>query len=175
VLKTGIAHNMTISPDLFKSAMRQLASGVCLVTTADADGRRSGLTATAVCSVSAEPPLLLVCVNQGNSSYGAIRDSACFTVNVLDVADLELAERFGGAVSGDARFERGAWTTQLTGAPSLASALAAFDCELVDMSDMGSHGVFFGRVVSVHLGAEGGGPLLYSAGRYGRLGNLSDI
>lgn len=163
---------MIITPDLFKSAMRQLAAGVCLVTTLDTQGRRSGLTATAVCSVSAEPPVLLVCVNQGNSSYAAIRQSGYFAVNVLAAADVELADRFAGAVSGESRFDAGQWTQSETGAPLLVSALAAIDCRLIEVADMGSHGVFFGEVVAIGLHDDAGGPLLYGAGSYGRFATL---
>lgn len=160
---------MTITPELFKAAMRQLAAGVCLVTTRDTQGRRSGLTATAVCSVSAEPPLLLVCVNQSNSSYAAIRESGFFAVNVLAASDIELANRFGGTVSGETRFDAGQWTQSETGAPLLASALAGIDCRLTEVADMGSHGVFFGEVVAITLHEDATGPLLYGAGCYGRL------
>lgn len=156
---------MPIDSDSFKSGMRQLASGVCLVTTRGADGARSGLTATAVCSVSADPPTLLVCVNQQNGSYRAIRESGSFAVNVLAVDDQDLSNRFASAVSGDERFKHGVWSTLNTGAPVLESALVSFDCILKSVEDVGSHGVFFGEVQAVRVPGRGD-PLLYGNGQY---------
>lgn len=151
----------------FKAGMRQLAAGVTLVTTQTADGARSGLTATAVCSVSAEPPILLVCINQQNGSYNAIRDAGRFAVNVLAAADVDLSNRFASAVSGDERFEHGHWQSLKTGAPTLASALVSLDCTLLELKDMGSHGVFFGRVEAVKVRDDNAAPLLYGKGAYG--------
>ena len=110
--------------------MRHLAAHVCLITTVGSNGTRSGLTATAVCSVSPDPPTLLCCVNRQIAPFAAIRESGVFAVNVLGVEDRELAERFAGVIQGEARFETGVWTTQITGAPLLESALATFDCRL---------------------------------------------
>jgi len=151
----------------FKAGMRQLAAGVTLVTTQTADGARSGLTATAVCSVSAEPPILLVCINQQSGSYNAIRDAGRFAVNVLAAEDVDLSNRFASAVSGDERFEHGHWQPLKTGAPTLASALVSFDCTLLELKDMGSHGVFFGRVEAVKVREDNADPLLYGKGAYG--------
>lgn len=153
----------------FKAGMRQLTAGVTLVTTQTADGARSGLTATAVCSVSAEPPILLVCVNQQNGSYAAIRESGRFAVNVLASDDMDLSNRFASAVTGDERFHHGQWTTLSTGAPILHSALAAFDCTLLEVKDMGSHGVFFGRIDAIQVADDSTTPLLYGRGNYGTL------
>ncbi|HEY3431347.1 MAG TPA: flavin reductase family protein [Rhodocyclaceae bacterium] len=153
----------------FKAGMRQLSAGVTLVTTQTADGKRSGLTATAVSSVSAEPPILLVCINQQNGSYAAIREAGRFAVNVLAAEDIDLSNRFASAVSGDERFEHGDWSTLSTGAPVLASALTSFDCTLLEMKDMGSHGVFFGRIEAVKVRDDDAQPLLYGKGNYGTL------
>jgi flavin reductase (NADH)/flavin reductase len=161
-----------IDATLFKAGMRQLAAGVTLVTTQTADGTRSGLTATAVCSVSAEPPILLVCVNRANGSYGAIRDTGRFAVNLLAAEDVDLSNRFASAVSGDERFHHGDWNTLTTGAPVLASALASFDCTLLEVQDLGSHGVFFGQVEALRVREDEASPLLYGKGNYGTLQSL---
>ncbi|RTL56535.1 MAG: flavin reductase [Rhodocyclaceae bacterium] len=153
----------------FKAGMRQLTAGVCLVTTQAADGSRSGLTATAVCSVSAEPPILLVCVNRDNGNYAAIRAAGRFAVNVLAAEDEDLSNRFASAVSGDERFHHGDWGTLASGVPVLASALASFDCTLLEVKDMGSHGVFFGQVEAVKVRSGDAPPLLYGDGSYGTL------
>src|SRR5579872_2077682 len=116
--------------EAFRSGMRHLAAHVCLITTSAPGGDRLGLTATAVCSVSADPPTLLCCVNRQIAPFAAIRESGIFAVNVLGVEDRELAERFASEIQGEERFDIGAWTAMSTGAPVLESALATFDCRL---------------------------------------------
>jgi flavin reductase (NADH) len=134
----------------FKHAMRRLAAGVTIVTTAGGDGR-AGLTATAVCSLSADPARLLVCVNRDAAPNAAIAASGRFCVNVLALRHRALALRFAGAtgVAGDDRFARGKWGKAATGAPVLLDALASFDCAV--------------------WARTGGAPLLYAAGAFHRL------
>jgi flavin reductase (DIM6/NTAB) family NADH-FMN oxidoreductase RutF len=150
----------------FKNAMRRLAAGVTIVATGGAKGR-DGLTATAVCSLSAEPPQVLVCVNRNSAPNAAIARARRFSVNILATRHKSLALRFAGAtgVQGDARFARGDWSTAETGAPVLADALAWFDCTLVDSMQHGTHTVFIGRVRAAHASKKGV-PLLYAAGAF---------
>jgi flavin reductase (DIM6/NTAB) family NADH-FMN oxidoreductase RutF len=159
-------NNMAVDPESYKSGMRCLAASVCIVTTVGADGRRSGLTATAVCSVSLAPPTLLCCVNRQSGSYSAIHEAGVFAVNVLSAKDRHLAERFAGSVSGEARFAEGRWSTLHTGAPILGSALASFDCRISQAVELPTHGILFGEIEAVKLGAAAG-PLLYAHGDYG--------
>jgi len=157
----------TIDPATFKAGMRQLAGGVCIITSLGPDGRRAGMTATAVCSVSADPPVLLVCVNRNTRSHHLMLESGVFAVNVLDVLDQGLAHRFAGSVAGDARFDGASWMQLLTGAPVLGSALVSFDCRIAQAVDVGSHRSVLGAVQAVRLGPAGGRPLLYANGSYG--------
>ncbi len=147
--------------------MRHLAAHVCLITTAGPDGARQGLTATAVCSVSADPPTLLCCVNRQIAPFAAIRESGRFAVNVLGVEDRELAERFAGTIQGEARFNTGVWTSLATGAPVLESALATFDCRLTRLEEVATHGILFGEIQSVRSRASIAEPLLYAHGAFG--------
>ena len=158
-----------IDPDAFKLGMRQLASGVSIVTARGSNGR-AGLTATAVCSVSAEPPQLLVCVHREAEAYGVIRASGHMCVNLLDQRHLPLARCFAGMTGkrGEDRFSEGKWTSLETGAPVLADALANFDCEIGDDLVSGSHCILVGRVVSV-AAQPGGEPLLYADGQFAGL------
>jgi len=151
----------------FKAGMRQLAGHVCVITTVDASGARSGLTATAVCSVSAAPPTLLCCINQQNTSYKAIRDAGLLSVNVLAISDRALADRFATGVGGEARFAVGLWRKLETGAPILESALASFDCRITQAVDVGTHGILFGEIVAVRVRETDAKPLLYAHGQYG--------
>jgi len=158
-----------IDADVFKLGMRQLAAGVSIVTTRCGEGR-AGLTATAVCSVSAEPPQLLVCVHQDSETYDAIRDSGVLCINLLDMRHEGLARCFAGMTGkrGEERFAEGRWGEMQTGAPRLLDALAAFDCRIRDVLHSGSHCIFVARVVEV-AAKPGGEPLLYMDGQFAGL------
>ena len=163
---------MTVPPDQFIAGMRQLAAGVSLITTSDG-ARRRGLTATAVCSVSAEPPHLLVCVNRHADAYQLLLSTGVFAVNLLSIAQRGLADRFAGrdGTSGDARFEVGHWASLATGAPILGDSLASFDCRIVHHVEAGTHGILIGVVEAVSLGG-GATPMLYHDGDYGLVSRL---
>lgn len=169
---TGEPAAVTVHTDAFIAAMRQLAAGVALVTTTDGD-RRLGLTATAVCSVSAEPPQILVCVNRGAEAHDPLLSSGIFAVSLLGSAHRELADRFAGrdGVIGQDRFLRGRWGILHTGAPVLEDGLAAFDCRVVDHLTAGTHSVLIGKVEAVRLG-EGAAPMVYHDGDYGLVARL---
>jgi flavin reductase (NADH)/flavin reductase len=159
---------VAIDIDTFRTGMRRLAGHVCIIATTKSDGERAGLTATAVSSVSAEPPTLLICVNRRNSSHAAIREAGLFAVNVLALEDQNLANRFASAVVvGEARFDEGLWTTLQTGAPVLESALVSFDCRIAQAVEVGTHGVIFGAVEAIRVRQAETKPLLYVHGAYG--------
>jgi flavin reductase (DIM6/NTAB) family NADH-FMN oxidoreductase RutF len=164
---------MAVDADSFKQGMRQLAATVTIVTT-EHEGERCGLTATAVCSLSAEPPMLLVCVNRQAGAHDRIRLSRRFCVNVLSDEDAALSQRFAGPEKGEARFAAGVWRTGITGAPVLDHALASFDCELIEQVEAGTHTIFIGRVHAVET-KPGRRPLLYADGDYSGLAALEAI
>jgi flavin reductase len=143
--------------------MRRLASSVCIVTTCH-DGNLAGLVATAVCSVSADPPMLLVCINKQAQSHDAFSKAGRFCVNVLESGQAQLADRFAKADAG-ARFTGLPVDTLSTGAPALTGALIAFDCEVDNAVTGGTHTVFFGRIVDLRFRGSAA-PLLYFDGRY---------
>jgi flavin reductase (DIM6/NTAB) family NADH-FMN oxidoreductase RutF len=163
---------MTVTPQSFIQGMRQLASGVTLITTAH-QGRLAGLTATAVCSVSADPPQLLACINRQAETHRLIEGSNAFAVNVLAHHQHRLAKVFAGAggVYGDHRFAAAEWRTLATGAPVLSPCVASFDCQLVELVPAATHSIFIGRVVAVELQAELD-PLVYVEGDYGLIAPL---
>ena len=164
---------MAIDSDSFKVAMRRLAGHVCLITTAGPGGTRAGMTATAVCSVSAEPPTLLICVNRQSTSHAAISANRVFAVNVLALEDRPLADRFATGLPSEEKFAEGVWTTQATGAPMLEGALAAFDCRIAQAVDVGTHGILFGAIETVHVRKAAAKPLLYAQGAYGGFSSFS--
>jgi flavin reductase (DIM6/NTAB) family NADH-FMN oxidoreductase RutF len=158
---------MTIDLGAFKTGMRHLTASVCLITTRHG-AERGGLTATAVCSVSAEPPQLLVCVNREASAHPLIVASRVFAVNVLAPCHRKIAERFAGmdGVEGDARFiDLGDWRTLSTGAPVLNGCPVTFDCRVVNTTVAGTHTVVIGEIIDVTLDAANL-PLLYAQGAF---------
>lgn len=157
----------SIDAEAFKIGMRRLAAGVTIVT-AMHDGARNGLTATAVTSLSADPPHVLVCVNRSTTAHDLIHRGAALCVNLLAQEHRALAARFAGmdGIHGPERFDIGEWTSLVTGSPVLADALAAFDCVVAETVDSATHTIFIGRVVAIRA-REDGRPLVYEAGRFG--------
>lgn len=141
---------VTVSTPTFTDAMRLMPAGVSVVTAA-AGGRKGGFTATAVCSVAAEPPHLLVCANRAMDSHRLMLEAGHFAVNLLARHHEALADRFGGrdGIEGEARFSGGPWTTLATGAPTLPDACAVFDCRVTQTLSVATHDVIIGVVLAV--------------------------
>jgi flavin reductase (DIM6/NTAB) family NADH-FMN oxidoreductase RutF len=152
----------------FRQGMRSLVGAVTVVAIQGHEGTVAGLTATAVCSLSADPPSLLVCVNRSASIAPALRHGAEFSVNVLTQDQKAVAEAFGGqkAVRGAARFAFGDWRRSELDVPLLSGARVSFECCVGEVMDYGSHHVVIGRVLEVHFGQAEAKPLLYGDGRY---------
>ncbi len=129
--------------------MRVVPGAVAIITCGE-PGARTGLTATAVCSLTDAPPTLLVCVNGTASAHPVICRTGRFAVNILAEADLAVAGLFAGRtdLKGEDRFERLACTQAPDGSPILEDALASFDCALEAEHRYGTHSVFIGRVLS---------------------------
>ncbi len=144
--------NRMSEAEAFVRAMAAFASGVTIVTTGRA-GHRRGLTATAVCSLSADQPSLLVCVNRKASAHDVLVNERYFAVNVLTKAHREIAVMFSSSAPECrvGRFAKGEWGILETGAPALLSAAAVFDCELDRIIDGFSHSILIGLVRSTRL------------------------
>ncbi len=135
----------------YRLAMREFASGVALVTTGRGE-QRTGCTATSLCSLSLDPPSLIVCIARTSSTLASLRSSGAFGVNILGAAHEHLADRFAGrgGVRGAARFTGAEWKTLVTGAPLLSDALACVDCELEEVIERHTHAMVIGRVAAAH-------------------------
>ena len=155
----------------FRDAMRRLAATVTIIS-ASHGGRRHGMTATAVTSLSMDPPSLLVCVNRTGSLHALLSESRRFCVNLLKSEQAALSDAFAGKLASEERFLHGNWAEDRDGIPYLADAQASIFCERQDAIDYGSHSIFIGRAESVHL-AEDICPLLYSNGAYSRCAPLA--
>ena len=149
-----------MTPDQFRDTLRFFAAGVTLVTTAREE-ERYGLTVSAFCSVSADPPLVAVFLNQGHLTTGVLRrEGLGFAVNVLAADQQELSDRFAFGPEAE-RFDGAGWVRAETGAPVLEDALAWLDCEVESFQDAGSHTLFLGRVVRGGVPRPGSEPLVY--------------
>jgi flavin reductase len=155
-------HSHVESAD-FRLGMRQMPSGVAIVTTCD-QSNWIGITASSTASVSDDPPLLSVGVNKQSWLSSALMRSRIFCVSVLGVDHLGVAEAFARAPRNE-RFAAGSWTTMATGAPALIGALAVFDCDLFSTLEVKTHHVVLGRIVAVSI-KNNGSPLVYRNGGY---------
>ncbi|MBT9385989.1 flavin reductase [Pseudooceanicola sp. CBS1P-1] len=137
-----------VSLDQFREGMSRLAGAVNIVTT-DGPAGRAGFTASAVCSVTAEPPTLLVCVNRSGSVAETFAGNDALCVNTVGPEHQELAMLFGGKTPMEERFARADWHAAATGAPALDGAVVSFDCEVTQRLDVGTHTVLFAEIVGV--------------------------
>jgi flavin reductase (DIM6/NTAB) family NADH-FMN oxidoreductase RutF len=166
----GVAEAVSPAAQDFKLAMRQLASGVCVITHGSG-AQRTGFTATSVTSLSSEPPTLIVCVNRAASLYAQLASGDLFGVNVLGAHHCEIADRFAGraGLAGADRFREGRWSTFADGVSILDDALAAFVCETDEVIVRHTHAILIGRVRLARPQAQGGA-LLYWRGTYDQIG-----
>lgn len=161
-----------VDASLFRAGMRRLA-GACSIIASRSGDVRAGLTATAVCSVSAEPARLLVCVNRSVRAHKVISDSGLLSVNVLGEHHEEIARRFAGMVInvvGEDRFlATGAWRDGRLGIPLLENSIVSFGCQVIEEIPGGSHTVFLCDVIEVCCEKEETPPLVYFGGKFARL------
>jgi flavin reductase (DIM6/NTAB) family NADH-FMN oxidoreductase RutF len=141
-----------------REAMSHFATGVTVVSTRDGEGEPLGTTASAVASVSLDPPLVLVCLAHTSLTLQALLERDAFALNVLGADQSELALAF--AQPGPCE----AWgnvppAVAHTGAPLLDGALAVLDCAVHEVLPGGDHAIVLGRVVATEV-AGAGEPLL---------------
>lgn len=148
------------SAENFIAAMGLAATGVSVVTT-DGEAGRFGLTVSAVSSVSADPPLLLACVNRKSPAVAALGVNGVFAVNLLSAEHQHYAETFSGRPKQGKPFDFASqvWETGRTGLPIINDATAVFECALEAAYDAGSHRIFIGRVLAAHRSSAA--PLVY--------------
>jgi flavin reductase len=139
----------------FRNAMARVCAPVNVITTNGPAGR-GGFTATAMCSVTDEPPTLLVCMNSRSAQTNVFQDNGRFCVNVLTGEHKDLAAIFAGKESDmNARYAAAKWTDLPTGNQALADAIVSFDCKLVDFKLVGTHNIFIGEVSDIRSRKDG--------------------
>ena len=149
---------MAVSSDIFRAAMARLGAAVNIVTT-DGPAGKQGCTASAVCSVTDTPATLLVCLNRSSDSNTAIKRNGVLCVNVLAHHHDTLSSVFAGILGHDAaveRFAHGQWETLATGAPVLADAAVVFDARVAQVTEIGTHSVFFAEIEAIRIDPSAG-------------------
>lgn len=156
---------MGIDQATFRRVMGHFASGVTVVTACN-NGVCNGITVSAFCSLSLEPPLALICISRRSSSHDLIREGVAFAVNMLAEDGEGLSRHFASPAPD--KFETVAFHTGKTGAPLLDGALATIECRLVESYPGGDHTIFIGEVLAADS-RDQGRPLLYYRGGYRQL------
>ena len=150
----------------YREAMSRLGAAVNIITTSGADGD-NGFTASAVTSVTDDPPTLLVCMNRNSKQNELFKRNKVLCVNVLAHEHQDLSPVFAGV--GDIpmadRFALSPWRKLTTGAPALETAAACFDCTIDQITEVGTHSVFFCTVRMIYLGSSSSG-LIYHGRAY---------
>jgi len=162
-----------VPADAYRAVMRGWPSGVTIVTMPGDEGPH-GMTASAFTSVSVDPPMVLVVVDQRWRSHAHIAEHRVFCVNILAEGQAEWSDRFAGRHGAlPDRFAGIATARGVTGVPHLVAASAWLDCQVVQAHRAGDHTIFVGRVVACGSGEASARPLLYYDGAYGRVEPLA--
>ena len=160
---------MAVARQIYRDAMARLGAAVNVITSNGPAGR-SGCTASAVCSVTDDPPTLLLCLNRNSDNNAVFRKNGVVCINTLTSSHEELSGIFAGApgFDMDGRFAAGIWGHLETGAPVLQGAAVSFDCRIVQTTEVGTHTVFFCEVEAIQSGSVHEG-LIYFGRAYHRI------
>ena len=162
-----MSESSSVTPPEFRAALGRFASGVTVITVETPSGDVHGMTASSFCSVSLQPPLVLVCIDHLAETYLHLRERGRFGVSVLKEDQEALSEFFADPERNpDAARRLDIHYNQMkSGMPVLANTLANLDCTVVQAHAAGDHTIFVGEVKEVSV--ADGTPLLYFRGRYG--------
>jgi len=162
---------MSVTRQEFRDAMARLGAAVNVITTGGPAGR-GGFTASAVCSVTDDPPTLLVCMNRSSSSAPLLRENGVLCVNTLAAGQREVSMVFAGATRcpPSERFNTGTWDELATGAPALHGAVVSFDCRISEIIEKGTRAVIFAEVEAIRINDGSASGLIYFARDYHDVG-----
>jgi flavin reductase (DIM6/NTAB) family NADH-FMN oxidoreductase RutF len=152
-----------VGPERFRAVMGHFATGVAVIT-ASTPGGPVGMTVNSVCSLSLDPVLLLVCFERSARTFGVVRDTGRFGVNVLAAGQEHLARLFASKAPEHEKFAEVPHTVH-DGIPVIEGTLAWVGCRLRDLYPGGDHEIGIGAVETAEIGGEGE-PLLWYRGAY---------
>ena len=153
---------MAVSQDEFRNALSRFASGITVVSAISADGRLHGITVSAFCSVSLDPPLILVCIEKTTGSYQALKDSKKFVVNILSEGQSDISAHFASEIPD--KFDLMDFETGNNGLPVLKDVAVSLECRMTAAHDAGDHTIFVGEVDDVKVNDVR--PLVYLHSEY---------
>lgn len=156
--------------DSFRQAMRRMAASVCILTSRDPHGTAVGMSATAVTSLTVDPPALLICVNRTASMHASLTVGRPVAIHILGEQQDDLCFTFGGRAPPAERFANGTWSTDAADVPMLDDAQANLSCTVDALHHYGTHSIVIARVDDVRIG----GPIRPLVYVDGRLSALSD-
>lgn len=157
-----------IDADTFRSVLGRFASGVTIVTTRDEQGRDHGMTVSAFCSLSLDPPLVLLCVDHAAAMHPLLRPGVPIGISILSSAQETYSRRFAdNSLDRAERFDGIAYQRGERGVVLLEGALAHLECTILEQHDAGDHTVCFAQVDQA--APLDGRPLLYFRGGYAQL------
>ena len=163
-----------ITPEEFRRVMGRFTTGVTIVTTRRGDSVH-GTTMSAVCSVSLQPQLVLVCIDHESDIHVLIRESGVFAINMLHEGQAELAAELSRKGTPELlaahRLESLPYHLGETGAPLLADSLAHVECRVENTIEAGDHTIYVGVVLAASMSGDTVRPLLHYEGRYRALGD----
>ena len=160
--KSLMAVATVLDRDLFRKTCGRFATGIAIATVSGPDGTPYGLTVNSFTSVSAIPPLVLICIDYRSTLLPYFRASSSYCVNVLADDQKDLSERFSDRIPD--RFEGLVWTPGESGSPVLAGCLAAMECSVTQTVEAGDHAIFIAEVLRAKY--RDGNPLLYFGSDY---------
>lgn len=153
---------MAVTSDEFRNALSRFASGVTVVTTCSSDGKLNGLTVSAFCSVSLEPPLVLICIEKTAAGNRVITESSVFAVNILSERQAELSNHFASPI--EDRMKTVDFSIGTLGLPLLSDSVCSLECSVKHVYDGGDHSIFVGQVE--HAEFRENDPLIYFRSGY---------
>ena len=162
-----------VSAEEFREALSRVASSVSIVSTDGAHGI-AGFTCSAVCSVTDDPPTIMVCVNRKSAANAIIKANGVLCVSSLGAEQVELSQMFAGVgrVPMNERFAGPHWGVLATGSPYCTQSRVALDCRVADIREVGTHSVILAEVLStVH--ATDGQPLIYHSRNYATIRHVA--
>lgn len=153
----------------FREGMSRLIGAVNVITT-DGPAGPGGFTASAVCSVTDDPPMLVVCMNRNSRQHHVFSSNGVLCVNVLMADQEQVSRAFAGAATVQERFQVGQWSVLETGAPALQSALVNFDTRIAQTIEAGTHSIFLCKIAAVRIEPEERPCLAYFGRKYHPVG-----
>jgi flavin reductase (DIM6/NTAB) family NADH-FMN oxidoreductase RutF len=162
-----------VTPDKFREALSRVVSSVSIVSTNGVHGI-AGFTCSAVCSVTDEPPTIMVCVNRKSAANAIIKANGVLCVSSLGVEQVALSQMFAGVgrVPMNERFNDADWGVLTTGAPYCKTSRVALDCRVAEIREVGTHSVIFAEVLSA-VQVTDAQPLIYHSRNYATVRHMA--